>query len=138
MWFLSNWMMELNWMMEIECGSFQIEFLSNWLKYWKFFHLILNKAYFCLFHNQEENCQYDNIPLNLKGIINRFLCVFALLFEQTGSWRTARTAINYLEISTIYRHHSHVAHTDKTIFAFPFKLNWIWSSWQFSFRFWTK
>ena len=26
----------------------------------------------------------------------------------------------------------------KTIFPFPFKLNGIWSWWQFSFRFWTK
>ena len=27
------------------------------------------------------------------------------------------------------------AHTEKTIFQFPFKLNGIWSWWQFSFRF---
>ena len=27
---------------------------------------------------------------------------------------------------------------EKTIFPFPFKLNGIWSWWQFSFRFWTK
>ena len=29
-------------------------------------------------------------------------------------------------------------YTEKTIFLFPFKLNGIWSWWQFSFRFWTK
>ena len=29
-------------------------------------------------------------------------------------------------------------YTEKTIFPFPFKLNGIWSWWQFSFRFWTK
>ena len=28
--------------------------------------------------------------------------------------------------------------TEKTIFLFPFKLNGIWSWWQFSFQFWTK
>ena len=30
------------------------------------------------------------------------------------------------------------SYTVKTMFPFPFKLNGIWSWWQFSFRFWTK
>ena len=32
---------------------------------------------FCLVHNQNENCHYDHIPLNLKGIRN-------LIFASTG------------------------------------------------------
>ena len=31
-----------------------------------------------------------------------------------------------------------IAHTEKTTFPIPFKLNGIWWWWQFSFRFWTK
>ena len=31
-----------------------------------------------------------------------------------------------------------IYYTEKTTFPFPFKLNGIWSWWQFSFRFWTK
>ena len=30
-----------------------------------------------------------------------------------------------------------VSETQRNIFTFPFKLNWIWSCWQFSFRFGT-
>ena len=35
--------------------------------------LIMNQTEFRVAYNQINNCQYDHIPLNLKGITNRFL-----------------------------------------------------------------
>ena len=39
------------------------------------FLLIMNQTEVRLVHNQKENCDYDRIPVNLKGIRNRFICV---------------------------------------------------------------
>ena len=36
------------------------------------FLLIRNQPEFSLVHNQKENCHYDHIPFDLKGIQNRY------------------------------------------------------------------
>ena len=36
------------------------------------FLLIMNQTELCSLPNQQEGCQYDHMPLDLKGITNRF------------------------------------------------------------------
>ena len=80
--------------------------------------------------------------------VNDFTDVIAatyLLFLDSMIFRH-KTGIFYF-IYKSFRHHNRYsssktlfchwkrAYTEKTIFSFPFKLNGIWSWWQFSFRF---
>ena len=67
-----------------DCQDMQ-GFFPNSFQIWKecdfsnsFPFLIMNEADFRWVHNQKENCHYDRIPLNLKGIRKRFPWVYRI------------------------------------------------------------
>ena len=53
-------------------SMYQFIYLSK-LKGLQVLLLIMNQTEFHLIYNQKENCHYNHIPVNLKGIRNIFL-----------------------------------------------------------------
>ena len=58
--------------------------------------------------------------------------------KKTNSKYEFTSSFKHLKWQTFWLQYILTAYTEKTSIPFPFKLNEIWSWWQFSFRFWTK
>ena len=54
-----------------------LRFLLDWKEYDRTHNFLLkiNQTEFRLAHNQKQNCHYDHISSNLKGIVNQVFCV---------------------------------------------------------------
>ena len=64
-----------------------------------------------------------------------FFCIF---FYQTKQTDCIYLALSQLRIYFLRGKLSEPFYAEKTSITFPFKLDGIWSWWQFSFRFWSK